>query len=128
MLESSEMIETPKSSDVKTKTSQKSEEFNKLSVSDPEKLRRVHKLEMNLMKENLKYFHEMKVTNLDNIRPELDTRKRNRMKSEKTVEIATNVSNRKEMKYIKKEFKKYLQRMAKIGSGDNETIDLRRVP
>jgi len=80
------------------------------------------------MKENLKYFHEMKVTNLDNIRPELDTRKRNRMKSEKTVEIATNVSNRKEMKYIKKEFKKYLQRMAKIGSGDNETIDLRRVP
>ena len=57
----------------------------------------------------------MKVANLDNVRPGLDTRKRNRTKSKKAVKKAENVLNVKEMKFIKIEFKKYLARMAKEG-------------
>ena len=50
----------------------------KLNVKDPKKLRELHKLELSLMKDNIKYYGQQKILDLDFKERVLDSRKRNR--------------------------------------------------
>jgi len=50
----------------------------RLNVKDPKKLRELHKLELSLMKDNIKYYGQQKILDLDFKERVLDSRKRNR--------------------------------------------------
>ena len=125
-----ESLRTPTSSEAAAAQNKETVKVGRaLTIKDAPKLRKVHQLEISLMKQNKAHFHNVQVANLDHARPALDTRKRNRMKSKSVLKKAKKYEKKIELETLKEEFLDFLTYQASLSGGHRtDMIDLNRMP